>query len=85
MDLPDAPTLTLTSKEAAITAEVRLCYSSPTPTNENTTQTTISQTTSSTNGDNMSGLATLVVMAALLAASSFAIGMLPLFFVFSSQ
>ena len=35
--------------------------------------------------DSMSGLTTLVLMAALLAASSFAIGMLPLFFVFSSQ
>jgi len=33
----------------------------------------------------MSGLTTLVVMAALLAASSFAVGMLPLFFTFSSQ
>lgn len=33
----------------------------------------------------MSGFMTLVVMAVLLAASSFCIGMLPLFFAFSSQ
>ena len=34
---------------------------------------------------NMSGIATLLVMAVLLAVSSFAVGMLPLFFALSSE
>ena len=83
VDLPDAFTFTLPSKEAAITTEVRLC----TLHQRRRTRTRLRRLVKrprAQNGDNMSGLATLVVMAALLGASSFAIGMLPLFFVFSS-